>query len=143
LPLSGQIFLEAISMYTVMKAALGYFLIVFPAAFVIGAVRVTMITPHTGPLMAVALEVPIILGLAWIVAGGVLARRTFGGQECLAMGVMAFVLLMVAEMTMAVLLFGQTPRIFLTNITTASGMLGLSGQIGFAFVPLLRHQTRG
>jgi hypothetical protein len=130
-------------MYPVMKAALGYFSGVFPAAFVIGAFRVTMIAPHTGPLIAVALEIPIILGLAWIVAGSVLARWPLGGQACLAMGILAFVLLMLAEMAMAVLLFGQTPRIFLTNITAASGLLGLAGQIGFAFVPLLRHQTRG
>ena len=62
------------------QGRLAYVLSVFAAAFVIGAVRVTLVAPLTGPLLAVALEVPLVLALSWVVAGRVLQRWPLTGR---------------------------------------------------------------
>ncbi len=139
----GQIFLGVITLPSVLKASLSYFAVVFAAAFVIGALRVTLIAPQTGALVAVALEVPLVLALSWLVAGRVLRRWPLDGQRRAGMGALAFALLMLAELALATLLFGQTSRTFLTNMASAPGALGLAGQIGFAVIPALRRHPTG
>jgi hypothetical protein len=122
----------------VVKAAVAYVAPVFALAFAVGALRVMLVAPVTGPLLAVALELPVILALSWVVAGRVLRRWPLGaGQRC-AMAVLAFTLLMLAELGTA-LAFGQTSAQFLAALTTPPGALGLSGQIGFGLIPLVRH----
>lgn len=124
------------------KPAASYFVVVFAAAFLLGALRVTLVAPQTGALMAVALEVPIVLGLSWLVAGRVLRRWPLTLAARLAMGALAFACLMLAEFGLA-MLFGQTPGRFLANMATPPGVLGLAGQLGFAAIPALRNQLKG
>lgn len=124
-------------MVPVVKAAFAYVLPVFAVAFVLGAVRVTWIAPALGPLAAVALEVPLVLALSWVVAGRVLGRWPLTSTERLALGAVAFAVLMALEFATA-LAFGQTGAQFLMAMTTPHGLLGLAGQIGFALVPRLR-----
>lgn len=130
---------EGAKMHPVVKAALAYTLPVFAMAFVIGALRVTLVAPQTGPLIAVALEVPLILALSWVVAGRVLTRWPDISHPALAL--LAFTILMLLELATA-LAFGQTPGQFLAGMTTPAGALGLAGQIGFALIPFVR-QPRG
>ncbi|MBL9053114.1 MAG: hypothetical protein JNN02_05235 [Tabrizicola sp.] len=125
----------------IVTAALAYVAPVFALAFGFGAIRVTLIAPATGPLVAVALEIPIVLALSWLVAGRVLQRWPLTWQERAAMGALAFGVLMLLECATA-MAFGQTPAQFLQAMTTAPGALGLAGQIGFALLPLIR-QPRG
>jgi hypothetical protein len=127
----------------ILKPALAYFAVVFTVAFAFGALRVTLIAPVVGALAAVALEVPVILLVSWIVAGRVLGRWPLTGQAALAMGALAFALLMLAEVTLAFGLSGQSPPAYAATFLTAPGALGLAGQIGFALIPALRVQTRG
>jgi hypothetical protein len=77
---------EGPQMTPIVKAAIAYVLSVFAAAFGIGAVRVTLVAPRTGPLLAVALEVPLVLALSWVVAGRVLQRWLLTGGQCLGLG---------------------------------------------------------
>jgi phosphoglycerol transferase MdoB-like AlkP superfamily enzyme len=128
-------------MFTVVKAALAYTLPVFAVAFVLGALRVTLVAPQIGPLLAVALEVPIVLALSWTVAGRVLARWPLSQAQRSGMALLAFVVLMLLELLTA-FAFGQTPSQFLSAMSTPAGALGLAGQIGFALIPLVR-QARG
>lgn len=128
-------------MSPIVKAALAYVLPVFAAAFVIGAVRVTLVAPAVGPLIAVALEVPLILGLSWWMAGRVLGRWPLSPWPRAGMSLLAFVVLMLLELATG-LAFGQSPTQFLTGMSTPAGALGLAGQIGFALIPLVR-QARG
>lgn len=128
-------------MTPIVKAATTYLLSVFAAAFVIGAVRVTLVAPRTGPLLAVALEVPLVLALSWVVAGRVLQRWPLTAGQCLGLAFLSFALLMLLELLTA-LAFGQTTAQFLAGMTTPAGALGLAGQIGFALIPLVR-QARG
>jgi hypothetical protein len=122
----------------ILKPALAYFAVVFAAAFAFGALRVTLIAPQIGALAAVALEVPLILGLSWLVAGRVLRRWPLSQGQALAMGGLAFVFLMLAEFALAYLLSGQTPRAYAATLATAPGALGLAGQIGFALIPAIQ-----
>ena len=121
-----------------MSAALVYFAVVFAAAFVLGTLRVTLIAPQVGALAAVALEVPVVLGLSWVVAAHVLRRWPSGWRHRIAIGTIAFGFLMVAELALGMFVFGQTTGQFLAAIATPPGALGLAGQLGFAAIPALR-----
>jgi hypothetical protein len=124
-------------MPVMVRAALAYFLPVFAVAFVLGVLRLYVVIPVTGPLIAVALEVPVILGLSWLVAGRVLQRSPMARTRRGLMGAFAFGLLMLAELALATA-FGETPRQFLAAMATPHGALGLLGQLGFALIPALR-----
>jgi hypothetical protein len=128
-------------MPVIVKSALAYMLPVFAVAFLLGALRVTLVAPAIGPLAAVALEVPLVLGLSWLVAGRVLSRWPLSASGRLAMGALAFAFLMLAELGLAVAL-GQTPARFAAGLSTPPGALGLAAQIGFGLIPLAR-QPRG
>jgi phosphoglycerol transferase MdoB-like AlkP superfamily enzyme len=127
----------------ILQPALAYFLPVFAAAFAFGALRVTLIAPEIGALAAVALEVPLILGLSWLVAGRVLRRWPQTRPRALALGALAFLILMAAEFALAFALSGQTPAAYAATFATAPGALGLLGQIGFGLIPGLRGYARG
>lgn len=120
-------------------AALAYTLPVFAVAFVLGALRVTFIAPQLGPLAAVALELPLVLALSWLVAGRVLRRWPLTPR--LGMALLSLLILTLLELATA-LAFGQTPGQFLAAMATPPGALGLAGQIGFGLIPLIR-QPRG
>lgn len=123
--------------------ALVYFGIVFAVAFVLGALRVTLIAPQLGDLASVTLEVPVVLAFSWVVAGWI-ARWWPRPWFCrLGMGILAFAMLMAAEMALSTLLFGQTAAQFFAAIASAPGAVGLTGQVGFALLPALRGQTTG
>jgi hypothetical protein len=121
----------------VWRAAILYFAVVFAAAFGLGVIRVLLITANMGALAAVALEVPIVL--SWAVAGRILRRWPIMLPQRLATGILAFVILMLAEGMLARLLFGQTARDFVGAMGTLPGALALAGQIGFAIIPALRR----
>jgi hypothetical protein len=127
----------------IIKAGLLYFAAVFAVAFLMGVLRVTVIAPRVGELGAVALEVPLILGLSWFVAGRLLQRWPLDLPGRIAMGGFAFVVLMLAEFALATFLFGQTTADYLAAFAKPAGGLGLAGQIAFAVIPALRPQAKG
>ncbi|MCA3452435.1 MAG: hypothetical protein INF92_19150 [Rhodobacter sp.] len=124
--------------------ALVYVAAVFAVAFALGTLRVLLVVPYLGELAAVALEVPVVLCLSWLVAGRVLRRWPLTGRgQRLAMGGLAFVCLMALELIVATGLFGRPLDGVLAAMATLPGLAGLAGQIGFALVPALRGQVRG
>lgn len=124
------------------KSALAYVLPVFVLAFCLGALRVTLVAPRTGALAAVALEVPVVLALSWVIAARVLRRWPLGGPGRLGMGALPFAVLMALELATA-LGFGQSVRGFFGAMATPAGALGLAGQIGFGLIPVLRAYASG
>lgn len=128
----------------VIKAATAYFAIVFVAGFALGTLRTLVVAPHFGDLAAVALELPVMLAISWIVCGRVVARLQLPPQPLPrgAMGAIAFGLLMLAELTLAVGLFGRSLSEYAAHFTTPHGLLGLAGQILFGLIPLARRNRR-
>ena len=127
-------------MTQIAKAGFFYFLMVFAVGFLLGTIRVIYLIPRFGPVPAVLIELPILLAISWSACGIVLRHIEVPPQfgERLAMGTVAFVILMLAEVIFATLEFGQAIPDYLAQYSTAHGALGLAGQVVFAFFPVLR-----
>jgi hypothetical protein len=126
----------------VLTAASVYFLIVFAAGFVFGAIRVTALTPNLGAVVAVLIELPLILAVSWFACRWVLSRWPVrvAASEDIAMGILAFALLMAAEAALTVMLASRPLGDFFTRMATPEGMIGLLGQIAFAAMPVLQSR---
>lgn len=120
-----------------------YFLILFACGIVLGTVRTLILAPAVGPMVAVALELPVMLALSWIVSGRLTRRRPAlaGAGPRLIMGGIALVLLLMAELALATLAFGQVPGAYVAALATPHGALGLAGQLGFGLIPWLRWRA--
>jgi hypothetical protein len=133
-----------LDMPSAIKAGVPYFAIVFAAGFVLGTLRVFILLPLIGEFAAVALELPVILIISWLACRSLVKQFSVPTKvpHRLAMGVAAFGLLMLAEFGLSVFAFNQSAAEYFTNLQTTPGLLGLAGQIVFAFIPLLllRHQ---
>jgi hypothetical protein len=114
---------------------------IFALGFVLGTVRTLWLAPAVGPLAAVAVELPVMLGASWWLARRLAARRPLPSRDAaLAAGGIAFALLMGLELALGVALFGQSAKVWLAALTTPSGALGLTGQALFALMPALVWQ---
>lgn len=122
---------------TTLKAAAVYFTLVFTLGFVLGALRVTVLVPAVGELVAVMVELPVMLTAAWFICRRVVRHFNVpaAAGPRLAMGGAAFALLMTVEFTMSVTVFGGSPGAFVTGLATAVGLLGLAGQALFGLWP--------
>lgn len=125
-------------------AGVAYMLIVFAVAFVVGAVRVTLLVPRVGALLSLLVEAPIVLAVSWQVSTWCVRRFGVPAVPGLRarMGVVAFAALMVLELGVAVLAFGQTLPHYLAKFATVPGLVGLAVQGGFAMIPWLQCRVR-
>ena len=127
----------------VVKPALLYFAAVFALGFALGTLRVLWIAPRTGETVAVLAELPVMLGASWLAARALTRRYAIDrAGAALAMGAIAFALLMGAELLLA-LATGQDARAWLSGLARIPGALGLAGQVGFALMPVLARGRRG
>ncbi len=121
------------------SAAIVYWAMVFALGFVLGTVRVLWVIPLVGLIPATLLELPIILAASWLAAGWLVRRFGIaGGGEALAVGALAFAILMAAECALAGVLTGQTPAQWLADLRQPHALLGLAGQVVFALMPWWR-----
>jgi len=124
------------------RAGALYFAIVFAAGFVLGAIRTLLLAPRVGDFAAVAIELPVMLAVAWM-ACGVVLRWIRPGQGMAAhavMGFVAFALLMAAELALSLALGAPSVAAWLASLTSAPGLLGLAGQVAFAIFPMVRQR---
>jgi ABC-type uncharacterized transport system permease subunit len=120
-----------------------YFVAVFAAGFVLGVLRTLWVAPMVGPMLAVAVELPLILAVAWIACVRVLRRLPLGrGGEAALMGASAFALLMLAEAGVSIGLGGRSLAQHLALYAEAPHLLGLAGQVVFACIPALQVRRR-
>lgn len=125
------------------RAGALYFFIVFVFAFACGIARTLVIAPIVGDIAATAIELPLVLGVAWLVSRR-LARNIAGDEQSrLIMGGVAFTLLMLAEFAMAVLVFGRSSAAYGAAMISAAGLIGLAGQVGFALIPVIQRRFTG
>lgn len=98
-------------MAAAIRGGILYFALVFVIGFGFGVVRQMLVIPRIGELAAVLLEVPLLLALAWPICRRVVRRcavpPALPGRAV--MGLVAFGLLMLAELLLAVTLAGQSP----------------------------------
>lgn len=120
-----------------------YALAVFAAGFVLGAVRTLLIAPRTGDLTAVLIELPIILGVSWVIFGWLASGKAAWSlpSRWLA-GLVAFLVLIALELALSALIAEGGVRGFLANWLTLPGAIGLAGQIAFALFPLVHPAAR-
>lgn len=125
-----------------LRAGVVYFLAVFAAGFVLGVLRTLLVAPRVGVLAAVAIELPIVLAVAWWVSARLQRRSSATLPEAGLMGGTAFVLLMLAEASLSIALFGRTIAEHLSLYADADHQLGFAGQIAFALIPTVQARYR-
>jgi hypothetical protein len=125
---------------TVLKAGAAYFALVFLVGFALGILRVLVIAPRVGETFAVFLEAPVILAASWLASRECVGRLRVRARarERLAMGAVAFALLMAAELALSVLVFGRSVTEHLAAWRTLAGGAGLAAQTGFALIPFVQ-----
>lgn len=126
------------------RAGIAYTLLVFLIAFALGTLRVTLVVPRVGELIAVLLETPLVLVVSWW-ASRVCTRRyavSDAARARVTMGATAFTLLMLLELSLSVLLFGESLAHYLARFATTAGIVGLAAQVGFALIPWLQRRAR-
>jgi hypothetical protein len=129
-------------MMPIVTAGFRYFLVAFAAGILLGTLRVLVLAPAFGPAAAVLIELPVILGIAWIACRPLARRLPATAGARLAMGGVAFVLLMTAEGVLGSAL-GRPLAIQVREMGTAAGLLGLAGQVAYALLPVLRLKLEG
>lgn len=116
-------------MTNALKAGTAYFAILFAVGFVLGVPRVLVVVPRFGEAAAVLIELPLILLVSWIVCGWLI--RVFAvvadSGPRLAMGGIAFVLLMAAELALSGIVFGRSVSEQAQHHPALAGALGLAG----------------
>lgn len=123
-------------MIRIATAAASYWAVVFAFAFALGVIRTLWLEPLLGATPAVLLELPLVLGASWLAARTLTRRhRITTRPEAVAMGALAFVLLLLVEALLAVTLAGQSLRDWFSALSAVPGIYGLAGQVGFAVMP--------
>jgi hypothetical protein len=122
------------------RAGAAYFLAVFIVAFAVGAFRVSVVAPRYGAVTAVSLEAPLILAVSWFASRWACARFTVSRSMVprLAMGAVAFALLMAAELALSVIAFGRPVDAYLESFMTPEGLIGLGSQVIFGVIPAMQ-----
>lgn len=90
--------------YRSLQAGALYFILVFAIGFVLGTIRFLVVVPEVGELLAVLIELPILLTLAWVISARVIVKtrvpRRLGPR--LIVGASAFLLLLSAEFVLSI-----------------------------------------
>ena len=115
-----------------------YFAVVFAAGFCLGVLRTLLVQPLLGPFAAVALELPIILGIAWLACARILGRHPVSRGGAAIMGALAFTLLMLGEAMLSMLLGGRSWSAHVALYAQGQHQLGLAGQLLYALFPVIQ-----
>ena len=121
------------------RAGVAYFALAFTAGFVLGTFRVLVLAPRLGATGAVLLELPVMLAVSFLAARWSVRRFAVPDRAGprLAMGGLAFALLILAETLLGLALFGRTLAGQVATYAEPEGYLGLSAQVLFALMPLV------
>jgi hypothetical protein len=126
-----------------LRAGLHYFAIVFGVGFVLGMIRVPFLVPRLGERWSELIEMPFMGAAIFFAAGHVLTRhpsvRT--PRHSLETGAAALVLLLFAELALAVILSGRNLAEYIASRDPVSGTVYLGMLILFALMPRLRLRS--
>lgn len=119
------------------SAGCAYALAAFLIGFGLGTLRVLVLVPHLGATLAVSLEAPVMLIVSWNLSRWCTKRfdvRDAVGPRVL-MGLVAFMVLMAAELGVSVGVFGRSVTDHFSSYASLPGVIGLAAQLGFASFP--------
>jgi hypothetical protein len=127
-------------LFSAVRGGLFYGAGVFIIGFGLGGVRTVAITPFLGSAWAVVVEVPIILGLSWLVCSRSILKLEVAKKvaDRILMGLAAFIFLMSAELVLWLIMFDGTLPTFFARYTALAGIIGLIAQLLFALFPLMQ-----
>jgi hypothetical protein len=110
---------------------------------VLGVLRALWLSPLLGDWLALAIELPIVLALSWKVCRYFNAAFDVANEtvDRLAMGAVAFALLMIAEAALSTTLLGRSLAQHLAGYATWLGATGLGAQLVFAALPVVARQN--
>lgn len=128
----------------ILKAAAAYFGLAFAAGFVLGAIRVPFVVPRLGERTAELLEMPLMLVVVIFAARLVVRRFALArlpGVRLRAGGI-ALVLLLAAELLLAVTLQGRSVGTYIASRDPVAGAVYLLMLLLYALMPaiLLRYE---
>lgn len=128
----------------ILKAGFFYFLSVFAMGFILGALRRFFLVAHTGPVIAVLIEIPLMLLFAWHLCRWLTSRFAVEADMSarLMMGFFAFACLMTGELLIAVELQPGGVTNFFRMFNLPENRIGLGGQIAFALFPAIQGYGR-
>jgi hypothetical protein len=120
-----------------LKPATLYFALTFAGGFACGTIRLLILTPRFGEVVAVLIEFPFMLFVSFLVARWVLGRfaPNAGSGRRLSIGLLAFAFLTGAELLMS-WLRGISPREYAASLFKTAGAIGFTAQVLFAFLPV-------
>jgi len=125
------------------KAGLAYFALVFGAGFVLGALRVSILVPRFGERISELIEMPLMFAVIVIVARFVMRRFAvpFSIVARLGTGLLALVLLLAAELVLAVILQERSLADYVASRDPVSGSVYLAMLVLFALAPAFIGKT--
>ncbi len=125
-------------------AGAGLFGLVFAAGFVLGTIRELALRPAIGPDAARLLELPVMIALSWLAARWILRRAGPGSAIWqFEVGLVAFLLLMAAELALGILLLGGSLSAFIADLFTLTGLLSFLAQALLIVMPRLAASGTG
>ena len=121
-----------------LTAGTAYFLALFALGFVLGTLRVVVVAPQFGPIIATTAEVPVMLAAAFIVCRWALRRWQVPSEAAIrwAMVVWFLALLFTFETLLGALLLGRSQTEQWGALLTPAGLIGLSAQIIAGVLPV-------
>jgi hypothetical protein len=124
----------------VVLAAFVYVLLVFIAGFALGAVRVLAIAPAVGALKATLIEAPVMLLISWAASRRVCGAFAVAERIAprLAMGAIAFAILMLLEFALGLLAFSRGGAEQIAAFQEPHALIGLVAQSLFGLTPALQ-----
>lgn len=137
-------------MATGFRAGMAYFAFIFVAGLAAGIARDLILEPALGELAAVAIALPVMLGVAWWICGKLIAFHRIADRIAAGlMGATAFVASIGAELAMALYTPSTTIADHVVAYRETSHWIALVGQILVAVMPSLavalreQHAQRG
>ena len=118
------------------------FAIVFAIGFVLGTIRTLLLVPRVGPLVAVAIELPIMIAASWFACRFGLRRYAIAAAVLprLLVGTVAVSLLLAAELGISLTLGGLNAAQHFALYARPEHQLGLAAQLLFGLMPMLQRQ---
>jgi len=124
------------------QAGLGYCAVVFAAGLLLGLIRTFWVSPLAGELVAVLLQAPVLLAIAWNASAWVAERFDVAEQflDRLLMGGAALAALILAEAVTGLITWRGALLAYFAAHGESAVLLGLLVQLAFAVFPMIRQR---